>query len=107
MEKFHQRQFREQTREYERAQREYERDTRRFYQEAHDASAGKAHDIERALSLLSIKGIEGLSTKSLRQAYLQAAKKYHPDADPANKGGEKFKEAAKAYELLRGFVNKM
>lgn len=91
-------------RRFEQEERAWEKEKKRFEQQASGFSFGKNLEVERAMSLLEIKSTQGLTHQALRKAYLAAARKYHPDADPAHKTGDKFKEAARAYEILRGHV---
>ncbi len=50
-----------------------------------------------------VLGVErGSNDDSIKRAYRNMAKKYHPDANPGNKGAEdKFKEINEAYEVLK------
>jgi hypothetical protein len=88
-------------RRFQQEEQAWEKEKRRFEQQAGKFGSGKNLEVERAMSLLEIKNTQDLTQKTLRKAYLAAARKYHPDADPAHKTGAKFKEAARAYEILR------
>ena len=50
-----------------------------------------------------ILGVAKTATpEEIKKAYRKAALKYHPDRNPGDKEAEeKFKEAARAYEVLR------
>ena len=55
-------------------------------------------EIDRFYQLLGV--VRGASPDEIRQAYLRAARKYHPDLNPTREAEETFKELTRAYQVL-------
>ena len=59
-------------------------------------STGKMKDYYKALDVGKNAG-----QKEIKNAYRKLARKYHPDANPHDKGAEEhFKEVSEAYDVL-------
>ena len=63
---------------------------------------GKVKDMAEKRDYYEVLGVDrGADDATLKKAYRQLAKKYHPDMNPGDKEAEaKFKEATEAYGVL-------
>ena len=111
MESDHERQFEQFRKEQEAWEQAYREAN---YSNRDAGGEGSSAAVKRALAVLHLEPeLERLSNKSLKNAYLQACKKWHPDVAKGSKDGERFKEAAEVkfppsplelFAILRGSI---